>query len=84
MTDFVLFDNSNDIYSNQNIARKTGHGRGYKTATEVFKKREIICFGYVILRRHRNSKNDPKTFTNLFGEISGMGNFPWIFFLIRL
>lgn len=79
MTDFVLFDNSNDIYSNQNIARKTGHGNGFKTAMDVFKKRDIVRHNYVILRRHRNSRNDPKTFTNLFGEISGMGQYPWIF-----
>ena len=79
MSDFVLFENSNDIYSNQNIARKTGHGVGYKTAIQVFEKNKIPNHTYVILRRHRNSKNEPKTFTNLFGEIPSMGGFPWIF-----
>jgi len=79
MSDFVLFDNSNDIYSNQNIARKAGHGTGYKTAMDVFKKRNIVCHGYVVLRRHRLTPNDPKTFTNIFGEVDGMGCFPWIF-----
>jgi len=79
MTDYVLFDNSADIYSNQNIARKTGHGVGYKTAMKVFEKRNIASHGYVILRRHRKNVNEPKTFTNLFGEIEGMGDFPWLF-----
>ena len=79
MTDYILFDNSADIHSNQNIARRTGHGNGYKTAMKVFDKRRIAHHGYVILRRHRRSANEPKTFTNLFGEIEGMGNFPWLF-----
>lgn len=79
MTDYVLFDNSADIHSNQNIARKTGHGVGYKTAMKVFEKRHIARHSYVILRRHRRTVNDPKTFTNLFGEIEGMGKFPWLF-----
>ena len=79
MTDFILFDNSADIHSNQNIARKTGHGTGYKTAMKVFQKRQVASHSYVILRRHRKSAHDPKTITNLFGEIERMGSFPWIF-----
>ena len=79
MTDYVLFDNSADVHSNQNIARKTGHGTGYKTAMKVFDKRKIARYGYVILRRHRHTANDPKTISNLYGEIEGMGEFPWIF-----
>jgi hypothetical protein len=79
MSDFILFDNSNDIYSNQNIARKTGHGGGYKTAMEVQKQRNVVKHGYVCLRRHRIHPNEPKTFTNIFGEVEGMGCFPWVF-----
>ena len=46
---------------------------------KVFQKRQVASHSYVILRRHRKSAHDPKTITNLFGEIERMGSFPWIF-----
>lgn len=79
MSDYALFNNSGDIHCNQTVASKTGHGPGFKSAMAAFAERGIPNYNYVILRRHREKPNEVKTFTNLFGEIPGMGDFPWVF-----
>jgi len=79
MTEYVLFSNSADINANQNVATRTGHGPGYKAAMEIFANRKIPNHVYVILRRQKKHSYEAVTFTNLFGEIPGLGGTPWVF-----
>ena len=79
MTDFVLFNNSADVNSNQLIAHKTGHGEAYKLAMALFAEHNLMHHIYVVLRQHVEKKNEPRTFTNFFGEMPVLGENPWIF-----
>lgn len=79
MSDFVLFNNSADVNSNQLIANKTGHGEAFKLAMAMFADRNLLHHTYVVLRQHVQRKNEARTFTNLFGDMPDLGENPWIF-----
>jgi hypothetical protein len=79
MSDFVLFNNSADVNSNQVIANKTGHGEAFKLAMDTFADRNLVHHVYVVLRQHIKRKREARTFTNLFGDMPELGENPWIF-----
>mgnify|MGYP003330427593 CR=1 FL=1 len=79
MSDFVLFNNSADVHSNQLIATRTGHLEGYQSAMEVFEEYNLLHHIYIVLRQHVEKPGEPRSFTNFFGEIPQLGENPWIF-----
>lgn len=79
MTSYILFPNSTDVSVNKTICTKTGEAEAYKAAMQIFKERRLVCHYYIIIRKDITHTKMPRVFTNLFGELKGMGDSPWIF-----
>lgn len=79
MHNFSCFDNNSDVTANASIATKTGRKAGYDAAEQLFEERNCVCHKYRLLRKDAQNKLHPKVMTNIFGEIEGLGPFPWVF-----
>ena len=79
---FTVFDNNSDMGANATIATKTGHKRGYEAAERIFTERGVVSNRYRVFRQDVKKSWYPRTLTNLFGELEGMGPFPWAFGLL--
>jgi len=80
MTAFVLFANNTDVSMNRLIAQKTGELDSYNSAMEFFKEKRVRKHGYVIIRKDTPDRPTVAScYTNLFGEIPGLGGVPYIF-----
>jgi hypothetical protein len=76
---YTVFDNNSDINANATIAARTGHKAGYEACENFFKERGVVCHKYRVFRQDIKKPWYPRTLTNLFGEISSLGPFPWAF-----
>ena len=79
MLTFTVFDNNSDVHANSLVATRTGHKRGFDACERVFEERDVCKHKYRVFRQEVDKAWHPKTLTNLWGEIEGMGPYPWAF-----
>ena len=79
MTATILFPNANDVSVNKTICTKMGVAEEYKSAMRLFNERRVVNHNYLIIRQDITLPDQPRVYTNLFGEIPNLGRFPVLF-----